>query len=614
MKKLVVSLLIVVTVFIITPIKSYATDQVETIWDNSTKFDPLIPNNFDNLTIKSGTFINPPDPITVTINGTIKTEPGAIIKLTNINFVIDSDPTEQSIIANLDLTGSIIVKNGNFDLTKSRLQNPTGIALDIQKSDKFSISKNEITNSDIGISLSPDPIGSITNNYFTNNRIGLSINNNQVVKTNSNNFISNTEYAVQAQNFPTEIDSDLSRNWWGCPEDPLNSENILCEKINGNTNTSDWLTQPNYQLKKGDLSISEIMPNPSGSEECEWVEIKNNLDIDMPLSGLTIFDAINNINHKPTVLPFFILEPDNYIIVANEKCTSLLGDKKIIIIKEIGSGLNNTGEESVIINHWLALIDEASYGGSFCPGNSKDDYSCSFFPDGWQWSSIPTPGAQNQKSPPPIIIPTIVISPTPNIQPPTITTVPTCPMTAKIKDLLKYINCRVEIIAKVKRSYGSYFYIYDETGEAKVYLQASKKIKKPRLTTGLSIKVKGIIDNYRTGLRILPQTSSDIYLIPIKTPLKSSIATKSKTLATPKKTNSPDPVIDTKSPMETKITNDLVDQIIPPVKASVKGVVANQIKPSSSHLALKLALICAIMLLIAVSSYNMGLKNANKNE
>ncbi|MDO8513570.1 MAG: hypothetical protein Q7S37_03645 [bacterium] len=265
--------------------------------------------------------------------------------------------------------------------------------------------------------------------------------------------------------------------------------------------------------------------------------------------------------------------------------------------KIIGNGLSNSGGI-------LALLYDESEISNIQYGSSSSNFSYSYFSDGWQWVDSPSPGAPNIK---PVVIPPptpppVVVTPSPS---PT----KTCPISAKIKDLLLYINCRLEIVGKVRKSFGTYFYIYDETGEAKVYLQASKKIKKPRLTAGLSLKVVGLVDNYKTGLRILPETSADIKVIVKTQPATPNIPTKSPTTE-----NSPPSSIITASP---PTADNIVfsDDIIPHAKASVKGVTQAVSIPQSNHAPLKVALLCAIVLLIALGSYNLGINHdTNKSQ
>ncbi len=614
MKQFAAIFLMVITVSIIAPIKSYAADPNEIIWDSSTSSEnlPQIINSGEILVVKSGTVINPTIVQTITVNGLVKFESGlSPIKISNINFILDTESDQISYFTNLNLAGSIFIKNGDFELSKSRLQNSTGTAVTIQNSANFLINKNLITDSDTGISISPNSFGTVKNNFFTQNRIAFQIDNNSNVPISANNFKNNSEFAILAANFPAETPLIISQNYFGCTFGP-NIPDSTCEKISSSINFTPFSSSPIYQIDQNDIQFTESLADPKHNSTVdeylyEWFEIYNTFPYPIPTSQIKLTYKERPISlQEESILPF-----DFSIIASSTLDINIPIEKVINLGKKIATyGLSNDGGQFKLFSlNSDDPMDIFNYGSfsdgikNLCTG-TKEGYSCSRFEDKYEWTSIPTPGAINQKSPiiviPPVVIPP-VIPPTTN---PELPATNTCPTAIKINQANNYYNCRVSIIAKVKRSYGSYFYIYDETGELKVYLQSAKKIKKPRLTQNLPIKVTGTLDNYRTGLRLLPDTSSDIELInpPVNQVNTTVNQQSSQQIETPLIQSEPQPA---------PSLLQAPDSILPTTKAAVKGISAINTEPISTHQPLKIALICGIILLVALMSYNLGLKNGN---
>lgn len=129
--------------------------------------------------------------------------------------------------------------------------------------------------------------------------------------------------------------------------------------------------KPSYSF---DIHISEFMPNPVGSdEEGEWIEIYNNSDKVVDLSGWKIDDEEGG-STPFTINKNTLINPKDYLVFKRPQ-TNL--------------ALNNDADEVRLFHPDGVLIENISYtavaeGESYARINNQ-----------WQWTTTPTPGAEN---------------------------------------------------------------------------------------------------------------------------------------------------------------------------------------------------------------------------
>ena len=118
------------------------------------------------------------------------------------------------------------------------------------------------------------------------------------------------------------------------------------------------------------LEITEVLPNPEGSDNNEFIEIYNPTNKTVELGGLKLDDEKEG-SSDHTIKDNTKLKPKSYFVFAK---------------KNTGITLNNTSDQARIMYPDKSLISKISY---------KDAKEGSSF-NGKRWSSIVTPGFQNK--------------------------------------------------------------------------------------------------------------------------------------------------------------------------------------------------------------------------
>ncbi|QQG44540.1 MAG: lamin tail domain-containing protein [Candidatus Roizmanbacteria bacterium] len=140
----------------------------------------------------------------------------------------------------------------------------------------------------------------------------------------------------------------------------------------------------------GALRLNEIYPAPSSGQE-EWVELYNDEDKQIDISGYSLTDAANNKITLPATIG-----PLSFISATSSNV------------------LNNSGDTLNLKNSLNEIIEIITYSGSF--NNEKSYARC---PDGNGSWSIVTTLTRNQPNPcpssTPTLTPTYAIEPTPTI-------------------------------------------------------------------------------------------------------------------------------------------------------------------------------------------------------
>lgn len=120
------------------------------------------------------------------------------------------------------------------------------------------------------------------------------------------------------------------------------------------------------------IVFNEILPSPEGADaEKEWIELYNQNDFDVDLSGWTIKDTIGSA--KTYTLNAKI--PANGYLVLSRPETKIT--------------LNNTGDGLNLINPDKEIVDSVDFG------KASLNQSYSKISSGWDWNNNLTPGEKN---------------------------------------------------------------------------------------------------------------------------------------------------------------------------------------------------------------------------
>lgn len=242
------------------------------------------------------------------------------------------------------------------------------------------------------------------------------------------------------------------------------------------------ITNPIYSEN---IVINELYPDPSSGEE--WIELYNNSDEVVNLDGWAIEDLSGSTNR-------FDLGP---IDIPARGYLLLLKTQTGITFNNDQDGAKLIRPDGVILSQ-TPLFTSGQKGWSFARA-----------PDAtWIWTTQITPGSENL-----IVLPPV----TSNVSEETEETVKVPvndePIEIKTGETEKYRDYLVHILGEVTRTSGNTFYIDDGSGEVKVYIQEKTGIQKPKMYTGDTFEIFGIVNLYRGVFRILPQAQDDIRLI-----------------------------------------------------------------------------------------------------
>lgn len=164
----------------------------------------------------------------------------------------------------------------------------------------------------------------------------------------------------------------------------------LCETgYNGSTCS---ICDENYSLKNGicypvlslllnerDIIITELMPNPAGSDTTgEWIELYNRTNDELSLDGL----KINRDDQSWSLGDGFVIAPNSYFMIGRSN-DAVVGKIDAVISS---MSFNNTDEHSVSLEISDLILDQVSYDGSV-EGESKqldiDRYDDDFSATNW---------------------------------------------------------------------------------------------------------------------------------------------------------------------------------------------------------------------------------------
>ncbi|AKM82502.1 TPA: hypothetical protein DD449_01880 [Candidatus Berkelbacteria bacterium] len=231
-----------------------------------------------------------------------------------------------------------------------------------------------------------------------------------------------------------------------------------------------------------EISISEILPNPTGDDTIgEWIELFNKSGLDVDLSGWRIVDGSGK----------FFLIPKSTIIKAYEFISFPRTESDLT--------LNNDGDEVKLYQPNNNLISSIIY-----TDNGDEGLSWVIGPDGaWSWTTTPTKGSDN------IITVILEIEEVQEIEP----IINTTPIEMATGDFENYLDKLVKITGKVVSTSGDTFYLDDGSGLVKVYIQKKTGINKPEMNKGDIFEIVGVVDLYGQTWRVLPRSQNDILLV-----------------------------------------------------------------------------------------------------
>lgn len=121
------------------------------------------------------------------------------------------------------------------------------------------------------------------------------------------------------------------------------------------------------------IRISELLPDPTGSDEGEWVELQNVSGTDIALDGLFLDDADGG--SPPFALSGIRIAANGYVVIP--KSASKIA-------------YNNTGDHARILNANGDIMLSVHYDVA------PEGRSYAYVDGEWAWTSVLTPGSANQ--------------------------------------------------------------------------------------------------------------------------------------------------------------------------------------------------------------------------
>lgn len=150
------------------------------------------------------------------------------------------------------------------------------------------------------------------------------------------------------------------------------------------------------------VTFNEINYNPSSGQDAEWIELHNQMAVNVDLSGWSLVDGIDYVFPSNTVIP-----GGSYLIVAKTPAHASLAGIPGVLGPFTGS-LSNGGETIDLLSPTGRLMDRVSYGdtapwpitadGAGATLAKRREGSSAEDPENWR-AATPTPAALNFQSP-----------------------------------------------------------------------------------------------------------------------------------------------------------------------------------------------------------------------
>ncbi len=125
----------------------------------------------------------------------------------------------------------------------------------------------------------------------------------------------------------------------------------------------------------GKIILNELLPNPEGDDDGEWIELKNISSDDIDLTDFLIQDESGR---------DYLISPDDFSTTTIKAGEFFAIDYTISRII-----LNNTGDKVTIFDNNENKISEISYS------SVKEGQSFARFTNSWNWTTSPTKGLEN---------------------------------------------------------------------------------------------------------------------------------------------------------------------------------------------------------------------------
>ncbi len=273
-----------------------------------------------------------------------------------------------------------------------------------------------------------------------------------------------------------------------------NSTNSNSNTNQANTNnTNNTNTNPSAGAKT--LQLSELLPDPEGSDSTdEWIELHNYGSTALDLKGWQIADSSKTF----TITSNTSLNADGYIVFA---------------IGQTGISLNNSGETISLLDPTQNITDSVNYG------TATSGQSYARINNVWSWTTILTPGENNQASSSLTTSNDAISAIAKNLNPET-----------KIQTLsiaqAKQAEIGSEVIVTgivtvLPDTFGTqFFYIQDNTSGIQIF--SSKKLF-PELMIGDHIQVIGAVGTSNGESKLNTSTATDIVVLDHGTNLQPKV-------------------------------------------------------------------------------------------
>lgn len=144
----------------------------------------------------------------------------------------------------------------------------------------------------------------------------------------------------------------------------------------------------------GKIILNELLPNPEGDDDSEWIEIKNISNEAIDLKGFFIQDE----------------SLKKYTVAQNDFATTTINANGFFAIDYLVSRitLNNSGDKISLFDKNNNKISEILYGAS------KEGYAFARFADSWDWTNKSTKASENIEGDAPTNNSVVVINNTTN--------------------------------------------------------------------------------------------------------------------------------------------------------------------------------------------------------
>ncbi|PIU77853.1 MAG: hypothetical protein COZ28_00820 [Candidatus Moranbacteria bacterium CG_4_10_14_3_um_filter_44_15] len=179
--------------------------------------------------------------------------------------------------------------------------------------------------------------------------------------------LDNVQYEKAKKDFSFGFDKG---NWlWTSVPTPGYANVIAAE----NSGSGDADVGDNHPSSAENVYLNEILPNPKGGSDDEYIEIVNGESVPVDLMGWTLKDASKGKGYK--FKEHVLINPDEYLVIYRPQ-------SKI--------ALNNSEESIYLYNAQGKITSNVSYG------KSQKNASYSFDGKDWKWSKYLTPGKENK--------------------------------------------------------------------------------------------------------------------------------------------------------------------------------------------------------------------------